>query len=57
MIRATELYGALPESVYTGLINGNKSHNHQKMFGLLKDYLDSTCENNSHSRKLVGRVY
>ncbi len=45
MIRATEHYGALPESAYSGLINGNKMHNHQKLFGLLKDYLDSTLKN------------
>jgi len=41
MIRATALYGALPESVYSGLLPGNKMHNHQKMVGALKTYLDT----------------
>ena len=44
MIHAMEVYGALPESAYSGLVNGNKMHNHQKMFGLLKEYLDSTLK-------------
>ena len=41
MIRATALYGALPETDYSGLLPGNKMHNHQKMVGALKTYLDS----------------
>lgn len=41
MIRATAVYGALPESSYSGLLPGNKMHNHQKMAAGLKTYLDS----------------
>lgn len=41
MIRATAVYGALPESSYSGLLPGKKMHNHQKMAAELKTYLDS----------------
>jgi bleomycin hydrolase len=40
-IRAIEKYGAIPESVYSGLPAGKKSHDHQKLSGDLKKYLDS----------------
>lgn len=40
-IRAVATYGAVPQEVYTGLLNGQKSYNHQKMFSRLKKYLDS----------------
>jgi len=41
MIRAVATYGAVPESEYNGLLNGQKSYNHQKLFGQLQQYLDS----------------
>jgi bleomycin hydrolase len=34
-------YGAIPLSEYTGLLNGEKSYNHQKLFNQLHHYLDS----------------
>jgi bleomycin hydrolase len=34
-------YGAMPESVYSGLLLGEKSHNHSKLDSRLKSYLDS----------------
>jgi len=40
-IRAAALYGAVPENAYTGLLNGEKSYNHQKLSRDLKNYLDS----------------
>src|SRR5437773_11452185 len=40
-IRAVANYGAIPLSEYTGLINGEKSYNHQKLFNQLDHYLDS----------------
>lgn len=40
-IRAIANYGAMPESVYSGLLPGQKSHNHQKLSTDLKQYLDS----------------
>lgn len=41
MIRATAAYGAVPLSVYTGLVNGEKEYNHQELFTRLQAYLDS----------------
>jgi len=40
-IHAVAMYGAIPLSEYTGLINGEKSYNHQKLFNQLHHYLDS----------------
>jgi bleomycin hydrolase len=40
-IRAAATYGAIPLSEYSGLINGEKSYNHQKLFHELQQYLDS----------------
>jgi bleomycin hydrolase len=40
VIRAVALYGAVPESVYSGLKDGKKLHDHGKMVTQLKDYLD-----------------
>jgi bleomycin hydrolase len=40
-IRAAALYGAVPESEYSGLLNGQKSYNHQKLFNELQRYVDS----------------
>jgi bleomycin hydrolase len=43
-IHAVAMYGAIPLSEYTGLINGEKSYNHQKLFNQLHHYLDSTLK-------------
>ncbi|MEP7255346.1 MAG: C1 family peptidase [Ferruginibacter sp.] len=40
-ILAIATYGAMPESVYSGLKPGQKSHNHQKLVSSLQSYLDS----------------
>lgn len=40
-IRAIATYGAMPESVYSGLPGGKQSHDHQKLIVGLKHYLDS----------------
>ena len=40
-IRAIATYGAMPESVYSGLKPGQQSHNHQKLSSSLQSYLDS----------------
>jgi bleomycin hydrolase len=44
MIRATATYGAVPESAYSGLVNGEKSYNHQKLVAELTAYLDSVLK-------------
>lgn len=43
-IRAVANYGAIPLEDYTGLLNGQKMYNHQKMFSQLKKYLDSVLK-------------
>jgi bleomycin hydrolase len=40
-IRAVGMYGAIPLSEYSGLVNGQTSYNHQKLFNQLQQYLDS----------------
>jgi len=40
-IRAVATYGAVPLNDYTGLMNGERSYDHQKLFGELQKYLDS----------------
>lgn len=44
MIRAMATYGAVPESVYSGLKGNQKAHNHVKLFNALQHYLDSTLK-------------
>jgi bleomycin hydrolase len=44
VIYSVEKYGAVPESVYSGLLLGKKSHNHDKLDTKLKQYLDSLLE-------------
>jgi bleomycin hydrolase len=39
-IRAIAKYGAMPESVYSGLTGGKTSHDHKKLSTQLKQYLD-----------------
>ncbi|RYY96722.1 MAG: aminopeptidase, partial [Chitinophagaceae bacterium] len=43
-VRATELYGAMPESAYKGLTAGQKGYDHQKMFKQLERYVDSVVK-------------
>jgi bleomycin hydrolase len=43
-IRAVATYGAVPLEDYTGLLNGQKMYDHQKMFSQLKQYLDSVLK-------------
>jgi bleomycin hydrolase len=44
MIRAMELYGAVPESVYSGLVGTAKEFNHSGMFMKLQAYLDDVLK-------------
>jgi bleomycin hydrolase len=41
VIRAIELYGAIPENVYSGLLIDQKYHDHSKLEPMLKSFLDS----------------
>ncbi|RFS20763.1 aminopeptidase [Chitinophaga silvatica] len=40
-IRAMATYGIIPESQYSGLVNGQTSYDHQEMIKELKSYLDT----------------
>jgi len=40
-LHAVATYGAVPLSEYSGLVNGEKNLDHQKLFGELQRYLDS----------------
>jgi len=44
MIRATALYGAVPESEYSGLVNGEQKYNHSKLYAELQQYLDNVLK-------------
>jgi len=44
VIYSMEKYGAVPEGVYSGLVLGKKSHNHEELDTKLKQYLDSLLE-------------
>lgn len=44
MIRAVGTYGAVPLSVYSGLLNGQTQYNHQELFRNLQSYLDSVLK-------------
>lgn len=41
VIRSIDRYGAVPESIYSGLMLGAKAHDHTKLDQQLKAYLDS----------------
>lgn len=41
LINAMSKYGAMPETVYSGLLEGQKEHNHVKLVDTLKKFLDS----------------
>lgn len=49
LIRSYARYGAMPESAYTGLVNGAKSYNHLFLYNLLKVYLDDVLQKSSLS--------
>ncbi|MCB0664345.1 MAG: aminopeptidase [Saprospiraceae bacterium] len=41
ILRLYQKYGAIPESVYSGLVGNTSRHSHGRMEGLLKKYLDN----------------
>ncbi|MFN3695279.1 MAG: C1 family peptidase, partial [Ignavibacterium sp.] len=44
--RIYKTYGAVPEEVYTGLLPGQKHHDHSKMFSEMENFLKSCKQNN-----------
>jgi len=47
LARLANVYGLMPESAYTGLINGHKYHTHSDMFKEMDSYLKSVKNNNA----------
>mgnify|MGYP001291948968 CR=1 FL=1 len=45
--RIMKMYGAVPESEYTGLLNGRKFYDHEKMAGEMKAFLNSLKTSNA----------
>lgn len=41
-----EKYGIVPESVYSGLINGKTKHNHDELIDVLKSYVETIVKRN-----------
>ena len=41
-----EKYGIVPESVYSGLINGKTRHNHDELIDVLKNYVETIAKKN-----------
>lgn len=48
-----KIYGAVPESVYSGLLKGQRFHNHSEMFAEIKSFLDDVASRNSWNRDYV----
>ncbi len=44
MINAAARYGAIPQSAYTGLVNGATTYDHQKLVRSLQEYLDGVLK-------------
>lgn len=51
--RLAKQYGLMPESAYTGLIDGHKFHSHAKMVAEMKNYLESVKKNNAWNEEDV----
>ncbi len=45
--KSWKLYGIVPASEYTGLLNGRKFHTHEKMFNEMESYLKSVKKSNA----------
>lgn len=44
MIRSVANYGAVPETVYSGLLNGQKEYDHSELYKKLQAYLDEVLK-------------
>ena len=51
--RIAGMYGLVPESEYSGLINGRKFHDHEKMVSEMKSYLESLKISNAWNEQAV----
>lgn len=53
VIRAWQNYGIVPAEVYNGLLPGQKSHDHSRMYAEMRSYLNSVKERNAWSEEEV----
>ncbi len=51
--RMFDMYGAVPETEYTGLLHGRKYHSHDAMFNEMMNYLKSVKNSNAWNEELV----
>lgn len=51
--RIFKQYGVVPQSAYTGLINGREYHSHEAMMEEMKGYLNSVKKNNAWNEAAV----
>ena len=51
--RIMKKYGALPYTDYSGMLKGQKSFDHSKMFNEMKTYLESVKRDNAWNEKVV----
>ncbi|MEQ8704713.1 MAG: C1 family peptidase [Phaeodactylibacter sp.] len=54
VMRALKMAGAVPESVYSGLTEGDRYHDHGEMEAALKGFLDGVLESKRPSEKWAG---
>jgi len=51
LIRMMKMEGVVPESVYSGLVDGEKAHNHSEMEAVLKGMMDGLLKSKRPSKK------
>jgi len=51
--RVYKIFGAMPWDVYNGLLDGQKFHNHNKMYAEMSKYLKSVKKNNAWDKEVV----
>ncbi len=55
--RIWEMYGVVPEALYTGKLPGQKHHDHSKMFAEMNNYLQSVKAANSwNEEEVIGTI-
>ncbi len=57
LIRIWEMYGVVPEELYTGKLQGQKHHDHSKMYGEMNSFLQSVkTSNNWNEVEIIGTI-
>lgn len=53
VMKLMKKYGAIPESIYSGMLKGQTFHNHKEMFKEIKAYLKGVEESNNWNANVV----